>query len=85
MKRTWCIIAAVLLAASTVFANGGKDSAQSIRIGVSMPTKDLQRWSQDGANIKALLEKNGYKVDLQHANNNIAAQAEKVGGLLAKR
>ena len=84
MKRTWCIIAAVLLAASTVFANGGKDSAQSIRIGVSMPTKDLQRWSQDGANIKALLEKNGYKVDLQYANNDIAAQASQIENMLTK-
>ena len=26
------------------------------KIGVSMPTKDLQRWNQDGENMQTLLE-----------------------------
>ena len=32
-------------------------------VGVAMPTKDLQRWNQDGENMKALLEAAGYEVD----------------------
>jgi putative multiple sugar transport system substrate-binding protein len=40
------------------------------KIGVSMPTQSLQRWNQDGANMKALLEKAGYEVDLQFGGDN---------------
>ena len=29
-------------------------------VGVAMPTKDLQRWNQDGENMKAMLEAAGY-------------------------
>ena len=34
------------------------------KIGVAMPTKDLQRWNQDGENMKKQLEDAGYEVDL---------------------
>ena len=64
-------IIAVLLACALVlpcFAAKKKGT----KVGVSMPTKDLQRWNQDGANMKAQLEKAGYVVDLQYANNDIA-------------
>ncbi|MDR1621248.1 MAG: sugar-binding protein [Synergistaceae bacterium] len=40
------------------------------KIGVSMPTQSLQRWNQDGANMKARLEAAGYEVDLQFAGDN---------------
>jgi len=36
-------------------------------IGVAMPTQSTQRWIQDGANMKRLLEERGYGVDLQYA------------------
>jgi putative multiple sugar transport system substrate-binding protein len=40
------------------------------KVGVSMPTQSLQRWNQDGANLKALLEKAGYEVDLQYGGDH---------------
>ncbi|MDR3164441.1 MAG: sugar-binding protein [Synergistaceae bacterium] len=40
------------------------------KIGVSLPTQSLQRWNQDGANMKALLEAAGYVVDLQFGGDN---------------
>lgn len=40
------------------------------KVGVSMPTQSLQRWNQDGTNMKAELEKAGYVVDLQYAGDN---------------
>ena len=40
-------------------------SAESALVGVAMPTKDLQRWNQDGENMKSMLEAAGYEVDLQ--------------------
>lgn len=36
-------------------------------IGVTMPTRSSERWIHDGQNVKAALEKLGYKVDLQYA------------------
>ena len=43
-------------------------------IGVAMPTKDLQRWNQDGSNMEAQLKEAGYDVDLQYASNDIQTQ-----------
>ena len=85
MKRKIGITLVLIMAAmGIVFAGGSKESSGTIRIGVSMPTKDLQRWSQDGDNIKMLLEKSGYKVDLQYANNDIAIQASQIENMLTK-
>ncbi|NMB44081.1 MAG: sugar ABC transporter substrate-binding protein [Clostridiales bacterium] len=54
----------------------------NIKIGVAMPTKDLQRWNQDGANMKRRLEAAGYEVDLQFANNEIATQLSQVENMV---
>ena len=52
-------------------------------IGVAMPTKDLQRWIQDGDNMKAQLEAAGYTVDLQYAANDIATQVSQIENMIA--
>ena len=44
------------------------------KVGVSMPTQDLQRWVQDGDNMKKELEANGYEVMLTYSANNVATQ-----------
>ncbi|MBK5200174.1 MAG: sugar-binding protein [Spirochaetaceae bacterium] len=78
----------ILAAASTMlFANGQKESSSvstsAKKIGVSMPTKSLQRWNQDGANMKAELEAAGYSVDLQYAgDNDIPTQVNQVENMV---
>lgn len=52
-------------------------------IGVSMPTKDLQRWNQDGENMKAQLEAAGYEVDLQFASNDPATQVSQIENMIS--
>ena len=52
-------------------------------VGVAMPTKDLQRWNQDGENMKAQLEAAGYTVDLQYANNDVATQVSVLENMIA--
>ena len=52
-------------------------------IGVAMPTKDLQRWIQDGDNMKKQLEAVGYTVDLQYAANDIATQVSQIENMIA--
>ena len=43
-----------------------------------MPTKSSERWISDGNNVKAALEKLGYKVDLQYAENDIPTQVNQI-------
>jgi len=52
------------------------------KVGVSMPTKDLQRWNQDGANMQAQLEAAGYEVDLQFASNDVQTQLSQVENMI---
>lgn len=61
-------------------SRGGSDSAsggkieKGATIGISMPTKSEERWNKDGNNLKAKLEKAGYKVILSFADDKPAQQ-----------
>jgi len=54
------------------------------KVGVSMPTKDLQRWNQDGDNMQKELEAAGYEVDLQYASNDVKTQLDQVENMIAE-
>ncbi len=82
MKKIVAVMLAGLMVAPSVFA--AKKISKKVPIGVAMPTKELQRWNQDGANMKAQLEKAGYKVDLQYANNDIATQTSQIENMISK-
>lgn len=79
MKKIIAILVAAVTLSTAVFA------AKKATIGVSMPTKDLQRWNQDGANMKAQLEKAGYKVNLQYASNDIATQVSQIENMITAK
>jgi putative multiple sugar transport system substrate-binding protein len=53
-------------------------------VGVTMPTKSSERWIHDGDNIKAALEKLGYTVDLQYAENDIPTQVNQIENQITK-
>jgi putative multiple sugar transport system substrate-binding protein len=77
MKKVLLIALAFSFALSSAFGQGQL-------IGVAMPTQSLQRWNQDGANMKAQLEAKGYKVDLQYANNDINTQIQQLENMITK-
>lgn len=52
-------------------------------VGVAMPTKDLQRWNQDGSNMEAQLKEAGYEVDLQYASNDIQTQVSQIENMIS--
>lgn len=52
------------------------------KVGVAMPTQSLQRWNQDGANMKEQLEAAGFEVDLQYANNEVATQVSQIENMI---
>jgi len=59
-------------------AETSADAGSGKLVGVTMPTKSLQRWNEDGANVKAALEAKGYTVDLQYADNDSAKQIQQL-------
>lgn len=63
-------------------ANAG-DSSEKKKVGVAMPTQSSERWTNDGANMKAKLEELGYEVDLQYAEDDIQAQVSQVENMIA--
>lgn len=85
-KKLIGIMLCIMMISSLLAAcNKGKETGGSGKgktVGVCMPTKDLQRWNQDGANMKKELEAAGYKVDLQYANNEIATQVNQIENMI---
>lgn len=68
------LVTVLLLSAVSALAAG--------KVGVAMPTNSLQRWNQDGENMKAQLEAAGYEVDLQFANNEVATQVSQLENMI---
>jgi len=49
-----------------------------------MPTKSSERWIADGDALKATLEEQGYKVDLQYAEDDIPTQVSQIENMITK-
>ena len=73
MKKILAMLLVAMLALSCVAA-----LAEGELVGVSMPTKDLQRWNQDGAYMEEKLKEAGYEVELQYASNDVPTQLNQV-------
>ena len=63
-KVVSAILCASMVAGMVVIPGVAVKADDKKLIGVTMPTKDLQRWNQDGENMKKELEAAGYEVDL---------------------
>ncbi len=55
------------------------------KVAISLPTKNLRRWIDDGNRMKASLEKAGYEVDLQYAANDTSTQIDQVRNMILGR
>ncbi|WP_425954929.1 multiple monosaccharide ABC transporter substrate-binding protein [Xylanimonas sp. McL0601] len=60
-------------------SNGGSDSNL---IGISMPTRSLERWNNDGAHLKEVLEKDGFKTSLQFADDKVDQQITQLQNMI---
>ena len=70
--------------ASSSSSGSGAGDKKGVKIGVAMPTKSLQRWNQDGANMEAKLKEKGYDVDLQFAENKVEMQVSQIENMITK-
>ena len=92
MKKFLAIALSTAMAASMMAPAAFADETEAAgdilpgdgqKIGVSMPTKDLQRWNQDGENMQKMLEDAGYTVDLQYASNDPQTQLSQVENMIS--
>jgi len=77
MKKRYAKLLTLLIAAILAFgmvACGGNSGGDKVKIGISMPTKSLQRWNQDGDYLKQKFEAAGFAVDLQYGGDNVIAE-----------
>lgn len=65
-------------------STGGEGGGDGGLIGVAMPTKSSERWIQDGDAVKEQLEAQGFKVDLQYAEDDIPTQVSQIENMITK-
>ena len=82
-KMVSALLCATMVAGMVVVPAATAQAADKKLIGVTMPTKDLQRWNQDGDNMKKELEAAGYEVDLQYASNDVSTQVSQLENQVA--
>ena len=82
MKRT-ALVLAMLVGATMLFAAPAAMADKGM-VGVSMPTKSSLRWISDGNSMKSELEKMGYGVDLQFAQDDIPNQLAQIENMITK-
>ena len=76
------ILGTILCATMAFVAFTGCAGSGKKKVGISMPTKDLQRWNQDGDYMKQKFEAAGYEVDLQYAGNKADTQLSQVENMI---
>jgi hypothetical protein len=73
--------------AESTKAEGSSETTESKggKIGISMPTKSLERWNRDGSYLEKEFEKAGYEVSLTYSDNKIDQQVKDIEGLIADK
>ena len=64
---------------------GSAQAADKGTVGIAMPTKTSARWIADGDNIVKVLQAQGYKTDLQYADDDIPNQLAQVENMITKK
>ncbi len=57
--------------------------AATAKIGISMPTKSLERWNRDGSYLKEQFEAAGYEVELTYSDNDDVQQNNDIANMIA--
>jgi len=56
--------------------------AEKDLVGISMPTRTVERWIVEGDMMKAQLEAAGFRVDLQYANDQVMDQVAQIENMI---
>ena len=82
MKKTIAMILALVM----VFAlacSGMAYADDAKTVGISMPTKSLERWNRDGTYLKEQFEAAGFKVELTYSDNDAVQQNNDIANMIA--
>lgn len=58
-------------------------SAQTFKVGISMPTKSLERWNRDGSFLQEQFKALGYEAELTYSDNDSDQQVNDIQNLIA--
>ncbi len=83
MKRIMSIVLMMVLIVGVIGITGCAKASSNL-VGVAMPTKSLQRWNQDGANMESELKEAGYDVALEYAENKVETQVSQIENMITK-
>lgn len=89
IKRFLQIIALALVSIVLVACGSNNETAEStdgeaavekkdFKIGISMPSKSLERWEKDGSFMVEKLEGLGYETDIQYAQDGVSTQVSQI-------
>jgi putative multiple sugar transport system substrate-binding protein len=57
--------------------------AKSIKVGIAMPTKSLERWNRDGSYLEDQFKALGYETELTYSDNDADQQVNDIQNLIA--
>ena len=72
-------------------SSGGNSSKKTSKgtngknVGISMPTKSLERWNRDGSYLQKQFKDKGYGVSLTYSDNKSDQQVKDIEGLIADK
>ncbi|MDR1030442.1 MAG: sugar-binding protein [Treponema sp.] len=87
MKKLGITLIILVALGSLGFAKGGQQgggssSTQAALIGIAMPETHVQRWQKDGANLKAAVEKLGYRAEVAYGDADQNRQNQQIQNFL---
>ncbi len=79
-KYVGLLIAALMVACLAGFT---VQAEETHKVGISMPTKSLERWNRDGSYLKDQFEAAGYEVLLTYSDNDDVQQNDDISNMIA--
>lgn len=61
-----------------------RTDAAKKKVGISMPTKSLEKWNREGSYLKKQFEKKGYEVEITYSDNDMNRQADDIRRMIAR-
>ena len=78
------LVLAALLLPAFAFAGGAKESGSKLAVGVVLPTKDEERWTQDETRFRDAFKKAGYNVQILFSEKDSAKEKANVESLISQ-
>jgi putative multiple sugar transport system substrate-binding protein len=79
----WLLVMTLVLSACNLAESETGSKAKGY-VGISMPTKSSERWVGDGENMVHLFQEQGYKTDLQYAEDVVENQISQIENMITK-